>query len=232
MTGCSWSHWLQTQTETGFGGRRLGSEPRIESREQAASPALAAFLAAVDAGVDEATETLVPSLGPADETALVTIAAQQTGDRRWWAVRALAAVGTAPAADALAAATRDPDAAVRAVAALGMGHLHARAPQAVAAQLPGLAPLLQDPDGFVRQAAVDGFALCGPDALPTLAAVLFESDHQGARTRAAAALRAMRNMQAAPLLFRILNDSNHLVHTFAHEALDDLGLLDNLLLMP
>jgi HEAT repeat protein len=188
-------------------------------------------VAAIDAGVDERTEALVATLGPRDEQALIVLAAEE-GDRRWWALRALASMGADSAADTLAAAATDGDPSVRAVVALGMGHLHARAPEAVAAHFPTLARMLEDDDGFVRQAAVDGLALCGEAALPTLARVLFESDHQGARTRAAASLRAMRSIKAAPLLFRILNDSNHLVHTFAYEALDDLGLLDNVLLMP
>ncbi|MGL4651122.1 MAG: HEAT repeat domain-containing protein [Caldilineaceae bacterium] len=209
----------------------MGRESAVESPQQDPSAALLAFVAAIDAGVDEATEALVSTLAPADESALVALAAKP-GDHRWWALRALAAVGADAAATALATAAIDADPSVRAVVALGLGHLHTRAPQAVAAHFSTLATLLQDPDGFVRQAAVDGLALCGEAALPTLATVLFESDHQGARTRAAAALRAMRSIKAAPLLYRILNDPNHLVHTFAHEALDDLGLLDNVLLLP
>ena len=105
-------------------------------------------------------------------------------------------------------------------------------PEAVAAVLPLLAPHLADDDGFVRKAAVDGFSLCGPAALPALADVLMHSEHEGARTRAACALRALRNESAAPLLFRFLNDHNHLVHNYCYEALDDLGLLENVLLMP
>lgn len=196
------------------------------------STALAAYLAAIELGNDEATETQAARLGPDDEAALIALAAHPSDDVRWWALRALADCGRDAAADALAAGARDPNPDLRCVAALGFGHLAPRAPQAVAQHMELLAGLLQDDDGFVRQAAVDGLALSGELALPVLDRVLAASDHPGARTRAAAALRAMRSLKAAPLLYRCLNDANHLVHTFAYEALDDLGLLDNLLLLP
>jgi len=196
------------------------------------SATVAAFLNAIDSGRDETTEAMIPSLGPEHERELMQIAASEGGDRRWWALRALAAAGGSQSAALLASALNDPDASLRAMAALGLGHLYPRAPEAVATHLPVLARLLHDGDGFVRQTAVDGLALCGEAALPTLASVLAESPHEGARSRAAASLRAMRSIKTAPLLFKYLNDPNPLVHTFVREALDDLGLLDNVLLMP
>ncbi len=208
------------------------SQPTLPPALPPHSPALAAFLAAVAAGVDEATEARVATLTPDDEPALLVLTVHPSEDLRWWVLRALADCGAADSADALAAAARDPSPDLRSVAALGFGHLHARAPQAVAPHLELLAGLLQDDDGFVRQAAVDGLALCGESALPVLGELLATSNHQGARTRAASALRTMRSIKAAPLLYRCLNDPNHLVHTFAYEALDDLGLLDNVLLLP
>lgn len=191
-----------------------------------------AFLHAIEAGDDAATEAAALALAPADEAVLLELAADADGERRWWAVRALAACGGADALPAVAAALSSDDPAQRAAAALALGHLGKRLPDAVETQLPALARLLEDPDGFVRQAAVDGFALCGDAAVPTLAAVLFHSEHQGARTRAASALRQIRTLKAAPVLYRVLNDPNPLVHTYAFEALDDMGLLENLLLRP
>jgi HEAT repeat protein len=83
----------------------------------------------------------------------------------------------------------------------------------------------------VRQAAADALALCGDDAVTTLATVL-AGEEQGARTRAAYALRKIASLAAAAILFRCLNDANYMVHTYAYEGLDELGLLDNLLLIP
>jgi HEAT repeat protein len=194
--------------------------------------ALAEWLAAVDAGDDARAEALVASLAPEDAAALAALAGLPDGDRRWWAVRALAAVGGDAAMPALLAALESGDAGTRAAAALALGHLHAHRPAAVTPALDRLAQALADDDGFVRQAAVDGLALCGDDAVPPLARVLFDGDHEGARTRAAAALRNIRTMKAAGVLYRCLNDHNHLVHTYAYEGLDKMGLLENLLLWP
>jgi HEAT repeat protein len=196
------------------------------------TPQFETFLRAVAAGDDQRSEAAVLELGRADEAALIELAQLDFGDARWWAVRALAEVGGTGAAPVVAAALTDNDPALRAAAALALGHLGAREPDAVAAVLPLLAVHLADDDGFVRKAAMDGFALCGPAALPALADVLYNSAHEGARTRAAGALRAVHSMEAAPLLFHFLNDHNHLVHTYCYEALDDLGLLENMLLMP
>lgn len=196
------------------------------------TPQFDAFLAAVQTGDDAQSEAAALALGAADEAALIILAQHESGDLRWWAVRALAHAGTADAGPVVAAALAAEDPALRAAAALALGYLGARNPEDVAPQLTILANHLADDDGFVRRAAVDGLALCGPVALPALADVLFHSDHEGARTRASAALRALRSPEAAPLLFHFLNDHNHLVRTYCYEALDDLGLLEDVLLMP
>lgn len=191
------------------------------------------FAACVDAGDDAATEAAVAALSAQHEAALLHwCQAGSPPDRRWWAVRALAAVGGDAAPAVVAQAFAAPDPSLRAAAALALGHLAARAPRAVEEKLPALARLLEDDDGFVRQAAVDGFALAGDLSLPTLAVLLLQDGHEAARTRAASALRRVRSLKAAPLLFRCLNDHNHLVHSYCHEALDEMGLLDNLLLLP
>jgi HEAT repeat protein len=193
---------------------------------------LAEWLAAVDAGDDARTEALVALLSPANEDALLVLAGPPDGDRRWWAVRALAAVGGGSAVPALLAALESPDAGTRAAAALALGHLCTRCPAAVVPHLDRLAQMLADDDGFVRRAAGDGLSLCGDDAVPPLVRVLSDSQHEGARTRAAAALRNIRTTKAAAALYRCLNDHNHLVHTYAYEGLDEMGLLENLLLWP
>lgn len=193
---------------------------------------LEAFAAAVAAGDDDVSEAAALALHAGDEPALIALATSEKGDMRWWAVRALAHVGGAEAVPVVAGCLDAADPALRAAAALALGQIGAREPDAVAAALPALTAHLEDEDGFVRRAAVDGLALCGAAALPALADVLFNGVHEGARTRAASALRAMRSEMAAPLLFRFLNDRNHLVHTYCYEALDDLGLLENMILMP
>lgn len=178
---------------------------------------------------DAAAEAVISALGPEDEADLLALAGDADPDLRWWGLRGLAAVGGANAAPILVAALSGAEEGERAVAALGLGHLHARAGEAVAAVLPALAERLADGSGLVRQAAADGLALCGEDAVPVLVAAL-ESEHEGVRVRAAAALRKLQSMGAAGALYQHLNDPNYLVRLYAYETLDAMGLLANILL--
>ncbi len=186
------------------------------------------FLAAVARGDDERAEALAALLTPQDAPQLLELARSQDPDRRWWALRALARVGDADAVPLLGDALADPDPAIRAVAALALAQLCARAPEAVAPVLPGLARLLADDDGLVRQAAGDALARCGDLAAPLLVQAL-DSPEEGVRVRAAHALHRLRSVSTAPALFRHLDDPNPLVRHHVYEALDEMGLLNNLL---
>lgn len=190
------------------------------------------WLAAIARQDDDEAERLAAELSPADEPALLALADSEDSDERWWAVRGLALAGGPESAPALAAHLQDEQPIVRAAAALALAHLHARCAAAVAERLGGVAELLSDPEGYVRQAAADSLALCGDDAVPALGHVLRYSDHQGARTRAASALRKIATMKAAAILYALLNDENHLVRSYAYEGLDEMGLLENVLVMP
>lgn len=190
------------------------------------------WLAALARQDDDESERLSAHLTPADEAALIQLAAGPGEDGRWWAVRGLALVGGEACAPMLAARLQDEQPAVRAAAALAFAHLHERVPAAVTPHLDEVAVLLADEQGYVRQAAGDSLALCGDDGAPALGSVLRHSTHQGARTRAAAALRKIASMQSAAILYALLNDDNHLVRTYAYEGLDEMGLLENILVMP
>jgi len=186
------------------------------------------FMAAVENNEDDLAEQLVQNLSKADEPALMKFVGSSDVDQRWWAVRALAHCGQGATATVVAQALHDEAVDVRSVACMTLAALHARHPTTVQPLLSNLGRCLTDGEGFVRQSAVDSLAKCGDDALDTLADVL-ASSHEGARTRAAITLRKIASMGAAALLFRYLNDSNYLVHTYCNEALDEMGLLDNIL---
>lgn len=190
------------------------------------------WLAALARQDDDEAERLSAELMPADEAALIQLASARDEDGRWWAVRGLALVGGATCVPQLATRLHDEQASVRAAAALALAHLHDRLPAAVTAYLDGVAELLADEQGYVRQAAADSLALCGDDGVPALGAVLRHSTHQGARTRAAGALRKIASMKSAAILYALLNDDNHLVRSYAYEGLDEMGLLENILVMP
>ena len=191
----------------------------------------AGLVAAIDAGDEARCEELSHQLTPTDADNLITLAAAADPDQRWWAVRALALVGDGACVPALVRGTDDDDPGMRAAAAMALGYVHRRAPGAVAPQLDHVAMLLADDNGIVRQAAGDGLALCADDAVAPLARLLQQSDHQGARTRAAAALRKIATMRAAAILYPLLNDPNHLVRMYAYEGLDEMGLLENVLVV-
>lgn len=193
---------------------------------------LQTYLAAIAAGDDDAAEQTVAALTADDAQTLAVLATEGTLDEQWWALRALAEVGAAEAVPVLCAALSSPDAGVRAVAALALSHVHGRAAPAVAAVLDQVTALLADDSGLVRQAAADSLAICGNDAVPALGRVLRSSTHQGARTRAASALRKIATMPAAAILYPLLNDENHMVRMYAYEGLDEMGLLENVLLVP
>jgi HEAT repeat protein len=192
---------------------------------------LEALARALQTGDDVAAEQAALALDPTAEGALIAWLGEADPERRWWAARSLAHCGEAAAASALLQLVDDPDPALRAVAAFALGHLHARCPEAVQPLLAALATHLADEAGAVRQAVADALALCGDAAVPALAAVL-AGDHEGARSRAAYALRKIATLPAAIVLYRCLNDPNYLVHTYAYEGLEEMGLLETTLVAP
>jgi HEAT repeat protein len=175
---------------------------------------------------DEECEAIAQALATHPEAVCLALPllADTDTDTRWWGVRVLAAAGQAEAIPALLQMLVDRDDEVRGAAALALGHLQAA--EAVGA----LAVLMVDGEGWLRQLAADGLALIGEPAVPTLAEAL-EDPRDGVRVRACYALSRIRSPHAAGPLFRALNDPNYLVHTYAHEALNRMGLLDVILVI-
>ena len=189
------------------------------------------FLQAIAIDVDEVVEDVAYRLQPKDEEWLIDLALAGDANQRWWAVRALALCGSILCLPMLIERLNDPDAGVRAVTLLALAHLHDRL--SAEALRPAFAPMancLADDEGYVRQAATDALALCGDDAVDVLAEVLVGA-HDGARTRATASLRKIATMKAAAVLYQHLNDPNYLVRSYTYEALDEMGLLENQLLI-
>ena len=148
--------------------------------------------------------------------------AGDNADRRWWACRALAAVGTAAARELLIAVLEDPDPAVRACAAQGLGEL--RAEEAVA----GLVLRLADSSPLASRVAADGLARIGSPAVPALIAVLQVGEVQ-ARAGAARALSVIRPPDAIAdeyirALCAALDDPSAIVTYYADEALEQMGV--------
>ncbi len=200
------------------------------------------LLSAIATGDDELTERTIQALAGRRDLipALRPLLVDGDADRRWWAVRALALLGGPEAEDAAIQRLSDPDEATRCAAALALGQLKA------ARAIPALAERLADPSGWVRDSAGDALAMIGEQALPALLTALADA-RDGVRVRAAAALRKITSQQLAGLrseayppafwpvlsaMFKALNDPNRLVRHNAYEALDQLGLLDEVWIAP
>lgn len=198
------------------------------------------FLQAAATDNEAEAERLSHHLLPSDEARLLALLQTDDGDAdlRWWAVRALAHCGTDAAAPALAALLGETQvqtvstqeaSMLCATAAMALGHLHQRYAESVHSHLPQIAAQLAHADGFVRQASADALALCGEAAVPVLEETL-AGQNDGARARAAQALRKIGTLKVAPALFQHLNDPHYLVRLHAYEGLDEMGLLDNVIL--
>lgn len=187
------------------------------------------FDAAVAAGDDERAEALVDLLSSADVPILRHMAESDLVDRCWWGIRGLAQVGNGDIVPIVLARLQHADPSVRAAAALALGQIHSRHPEAVIPHLSHLVLLMTDADALARQAAVDGLAQCSDDAVDLLAEAL-NSKAEPLRVRAAMALHRIGTMKTAPLLYQHLEDPNPLVRHHAYETLSNLGLLETMLL--
>ncbi|HHS97447.1 MAG TPA: HEAT repeat domain-containing protein [Chloroflexi bacterium] len=184
------------------------------------------LLEAIAAGDDERAETAAQEVGRLGEKALPTLREMLNSadrDRRWWAVRALAALGTKEAVAALIGALDDPDPDVRACAVVGLAGL-----QPEEAVEP-LVAHLSDPSAYVARLVADGLARFGPTAVPALIAALKEGDVV-ARAGAARALSAIQPEEAIEALCRALDDPSAIVSYYAEDALEKMGV--GLILFP
>lgn len=184
---------------------------------------------AITQGDDAAAEAAVQQLSVTDEPQLLVLLDEPTQDAQWWAMRALGAWGTEAALAPVLYFLENKATDLRAVALMALGQLAQRYPSAMQPHLPKIAAHLTDQDGLNRQIAADVLAQCGNNAIPILVDLLRYGTDQSARSRAASALAKIDTPESAPALYHCLNDSNYLVHTYAYEALEKMGLLENTL---
>ncbi|MDY7075584.1 MAG: HEAT repeat domain-containing protein [Chloroflexota bacterium] len=186
------------------------------------SDALQQFLDNVAAGDDDRAEEAAQALAREGDAALPSLRDLLTStdpDRRWWAARGLAAVGTQAAQERLIAALADPSPDVRACAAQGLGEL--RGEESVA----GLVRCMADPIPLVSRIAADSLARIGLPAVPALIAAL-EAEETPVRAGAARALSIIQPQakDAVPALCAALDDPSAIVTYYAEEALERMGV--------
>lgn len=182
-------------------------------------PDLERLLADLTSGDDLRAEAAAQQLAGFGDQALeplLDLLQQDDPDRRWWAVRALAGLDHPRARAALARALRDDDPAVRQCAALALRR--SPAPEAI----PQLVALLGEEDRMLARLAADALAALGPRAVPALAAAARDPD-PAVRIEAVRALANLRRVEAAPALFRALDDPSTMVVHWAEEGLERLG---------
>jgi len=200
--------------------RRVGEGVMANFPESKMRDFLHTLEEAIANGDDLRAEEAARSVGPLGDAALPALTEWQASpdrDRRWWAVRALAAVGTPRAVAALIAALEDPDPDVRACAVVGLASL--RPSEAVEP----LVSHLSDPSAYVARLAADALARIGTPAVPALIVALGD-ENVAARAGAARALCAIRPQEAIPALCAALDDPSALVTYYAEEALEQMGV--------
>ena len=184
------------------------------------SDAFGLFLESIASGDDARTEEAalaLVSLGDAALPAVRELLDDSDSDRRWWAARALAAVGTSKARELLVRTLEDADANVRACAAQGLGEL--RAEEAVA----GLVRSMADPSPLVSRIAADSLGRIGTPAVPALIEAL-QRGATATRAGAARALSVIQPQEAIPALCAALDDPSAIVTHYAEEALERMGV--------
>jgi HEAT repeat protein len=167
----------------------------------------------------EATALAIGALGDSALSKLQELLQTGDADQRWWAARALAALGTPSAISLLVETLSDPDPDLRACAALGLGAL--AAPEAARP----LAALLADESAYVGRIAGNALLQIGAPAVPALIEAL-RSESPAARAGAARAFipLAEHGHDAIPALFAALDDDSALVTYYAEEALWRMGV--------
>ncbi len=167
----------------------------------------------------EGAAQAIAALGEAALPPLHDALQSDDAERRWWAARALAAIGGEQAITWLIEALADPDPDVRACAAMGLGALGA--PQAIRP----LTRLLADESAYVGRIAGNALIHIGPPAVPALIQAL-HSPSAAARAGAARALIPLADHahDAIPALFAALDDESALVSYYAEEALERMGV--------
>lgn len=178
---------------------------------------LLADLASGDEVRAESAVPLLAALGEAVLPGLLGLLGTQDRDQRWWATRALAALGGDGAVSALERALQDPEPEVRQCAALGLRH------HPVATAVRGLCAALSDPDRMTARLAGDALIAVGPRATPDLIEVIARAG-PAAKIEAVRALAGIEDQRSIPALYALLDDPSALVQHWAEEALERMGV--------
>jgi HEAT repeat protein len=175
---------------------------------------------ALEAGDDVHTEAAASALTETGDEALPAlrgILKDPDPHRRWWAPRALAALGTDAAIELIITTLDDPAPDVRACGVVALSTLK---PQKA---INPLVARLSDSSAYVGRLAADALSQFGQSAAEPLIDAL-EGGDTATRAGAARALRAIQPQEAIPALYKALDDPSTVVTHYAEEALERMGV--------
>jgi HEAT repeat protein len=170
-----------------------------------------------DDGKCEAAAVALGEMGEAALPHVTLVLANGSADTRFWAVRALWAMGTPAAIEVLISALNDPDEMVRSGAALALGELRAEV------AIEKLAWLMREEVGSTGIHAADALSKIGKPGAGVLIDALGAA-RPWVRMRAARALVPIKSPDAIPALFQALDDDSYIVRHYAEEALARMGI--------
>jgi HEAT repeat protein len=177
------------------------------------------LLADLTSGDETRAENAVPGLvelGEAAFPALRDLLKSSDADQRWWALRTLAQSPQART-EWLLPLLDDPAPEVRQAAALGLCN------QPGETAIKPLVRALSDEDSMVSDLARNALVLIGKPAVPSLLDVPKDAP-QRARINALRALAEVGDYAAVPIFMAALEEDSAMLHHWAEEGLDRLGL--------
>jgi HEAT repeat protein len=170
-----------------------------------------------DSQAEEAAGALA-RVGAAALAALASFRQDPDPDRRWWAVRVLAAIPDPAVPGWLIQSLTDPDPAVQQCAAMALSE------QTDLAAVPHLVEALQKSDQLLARLAGNALVRAGSEAVPALLDVMEKGPH-GARIEAVRALAEIKDLRAVPMFFKAVRDGDSpIVEYWADIGLERLGI--------
>jgi len=177
---------------------------------------LVADLTGQDESAAEAAAHELAKLGKAGSEAVLGLLGSEHTEHRWWAVRTMAAMANPPT-DHLLRALVDPEAEVRAAAALALA---AHPDESAAAPL---ARALEDEDNVVAVLAVSALTKLGGAAVPMLIEA-FDSATPRGKIQIMRALAELRDPRSIKLMMTAQETHSAALHYWAQAGLERLGL--------
>lgn len=177
------------------------------------------LLAGLTSGDESRAEAAAASLAQSGDPALSALASllnSPEADHRWWAVRTLAQMRASPL-EWLIAALNDQAAEVREAAALALSAHPAKE------AAPALVRALSDEDAMVGTLAANALIAIGQPAVPILLDSFADAPQRG-RIHALRALAEIGDHRAIPLMMKAMGEDSAILHYWANEGLERLGL--------